>query len=352
MSIFTDNLESLVVSAASASDEIIIISGFFSIDIIENIAKQGVPTTFYYGMYLRNGISLSNYNSFKRLEATYPNLKIKIPVEYHVHTKCYIFKKSGITFNALVGSANASSSALATTPNSELLTPIDSVDDKTFLDSYAAEINNASVPFDNPIIVPAAQTKALAVAAKTSKKIPKSWKNYTGNPFSAIIPLYYITKNGPVVHNVDGLNWGNGPHASKSSDMESVLPIRKFHIENYPLLIPFNGSVGSGTGGKIQRMQRPIDMIWDDGTKMKMLFQQGGTEIPSKAKRAPGEAYRQYPKALTSNSGGSELGTYLRRRMDLPSDATVTYNDLRAYGRDYVTLTLTNAGIYELDFSV
>lgn len=161
-----------------------------------------------------------------------------------------------------------------------------------------------------------------------------------------------MDKGKPVVHNVDGLNWGNGPHSSTSPDMESVLPIRKFHITNYPLLISFNGAVGSGSGGKIQRMQSPIDMTWDDGTKMKLVFQQGGVEVPSKPNHAPGAAYRQYPKALTSNSGGEELGIYLRKRLGLPSNAIVTYNDLRTYGRDYVTLTLTNAGNYELDFSV
>lgn len=352
MSIYVDNLESLVMKNVDTSDEIIIISGFFSIDIIENIAKKGVPTVFYYGMYLRNGISASYYNSFKRLEAAYPNLKINIPIAYHVHTKCYIFRQAGVTVNALVGSANASTSALATTPNSELLTPIDSLTDKLFLDRYAAEIDSASVHFDNPIIIPSAKTKALSVSTKRSKKAPKSWNSYTGNPFSAIIPLYYMDKGKPVVHNVDGLNWGNGPHSSTSPNMESVLPIRKFHITNYPLLIPFNGAVGSGSGGKIQRMQNPIDMTWDDGTKMTMVFQQGGVEVPSRSNRAPGAAYRQYPKALTSNSGGEELGIYLRKRLGLPSDAVVTYNDLRTYGRDYVTLTLTNAGNYELDFNV
>lgn len=352
MSIFIDNLEPLVMSNVATSDEIVIISGFFSIDIIENIAKKGIPTTFYYGMYLRNGISVSYYNSFKRLETTYPNLKINIPIAYHVHTKCYMFRQSGVTVNALVGSANASSSALATTPNSELLTPVDDSADKLFLDKYAADIDAASVHYDNPIIIPSTKVKALSVSAKKAKKAPKSWNNYTGNPFSAIIPLYTMEQGKPKVQNVDGLNWGNGPHASKSPDMESILPIRKFQVENYPLLIPFNGAVGSGSGGKIQRMQSPIDMTWDDGTKMKMIFQQVGVEIPTKAKRAPETPYRQYPKALTSDSGGSELGAYLRKRLGLPSNAVVTYDDLRKYGRDYVTLTLTNAGNYELDFSV
>ncbi len=352
MSIYVNNLESLVMSNADKSDKIIIISGFFSIDILEKIAMKGKPTEFYYGMYLRNGISSTNYNSFKRLEATYPNLKIYIPFAFHVHTKCYIFKQSGVTINALVGSANASSSALAATPYSELLTLVTSPRDQLFLDTYATHISSASVHFDNPLIVPTVKSKALSVSAKRSKKAPKSWNNYTGNPFSAIIPLYYMKDGKPTVHNVDGLNWGNGPHSSTNPDMESVLPIRKFHITNYPLLIPFNGTVGSGSGGKIQRVQNPIDMTWDDGTKMTMVFQQGGVEVPSKSKRAHGVAYRQYPKALTSSSGGEELGVYLRKRLGLPSNAVVTYNDLRKYGRDYVTLTLTNAGNYELDFNV
>lgn len=351
MSIHVDDLESLVMSNVGTSDEIIIISGYFSVDILEKIAKTGKTTTFYYGMYLKNGIRVADYNAFKSLEMTYPNIKICIPLAYHVHTKCYIFRQSGNTVNALVGSANCSSSALATTANSELLTPVTNPTDISFLDRYAIDVDNASVPYSSPLIIPAAKGKALAVSGTRSKKAPKSWNNYTGNPFSAIIPLYYMKNGKPVVHNVDGLNWGNGPHASKSADMESILPIRKFHVDNYPLLIPFNGTVGSGSGGKIQRMQNPIVMTWDDGTKMTMLFQQGGTEVPSKGKRAPGAAYRQYPKALTASSGGEELGKYLRARMGLPSSHVVTYNDLRKYGRDYVTLTLTAAGNYELDFN-
>ncbi len=352
MSIFVDNLAPLVMANAAKSDEITIISGYFSIDILENIAKLNIPTTFYYGMYLRNGISPSYYSEFKRLESTYPNFKVFIPIAYHVHTKCYIFKESTRIACALVGSANASSSALQTTANSELLTPVDISVDGGALEQYSIDIASASVHFDNPIIIPTARNKALSVSAKRSKQAPKSWNQYTGNPFSAIIPLYYVKNGKPVVHDVDGLNWGNGPHASKNPAMEAVIPIRKFQIEHYPLLIPFNGAVGSGTGGKIQRMQSPINMTWDDGTIMLMLFQQGGIEVPSKSKRNPGDAYRQYPKALTTSSGGEELGTYIRNRLGLSADKIVTYDHLRKYGRDYVTLTLTSAGNYELDFSV
>lgn len=351
MAVSVDNLKSLVMTNVAKSDEIIIISGYFSVDILEDIAKQGIPTTYYYGMYLRNGISLANYTAFKRLEASYPNLKINIPVSYHVHTKCYIFRNSGKTINVLVGSANCSGSALDTTANSELLMPVDDIADRNFLDNYANDVDTTSVHFDNPIIFPTTKSKILSVSSTRTKTAPKSWNTFSGNPFSAIIPLYYMKKGKPTVQDVDGLNWGNGPHASKSPDMESTIPIRKFQIVNYPSLIPFNGTVGSGTGGKITRMQSPIDVIWDDGTQMTMLFQQGGPEIPSASKRAAGDPFRVYPKALTASSGGVELGIYFRKRLGLSNNAIITYADLRKYGRDYVTLTLTNAGNYELDFS-
>lgn len=336
----------------SVSDEIIIISGYFSIDILEEIAKRGINTTFYYGMYLRNGISMANYSALETLDSTYGHLKIMIPLAYHVHTKCYIFKKDGKIINALVGSANCSSSALDTTQNSELLLPVVNAADIAFLDNYSIEIERSSCEFNNPLISPTTKTKAkiLSISKRRTKATPKSWNNFSGNPFSAIIPLYYIKDGKPTVHEVDGLNWGNGPHASKSSDMESVIPIRKFQIEHYPLLIPFNGSVGSGTGGKITRMQSPIVMTWDDSVAMVMLFQQGGCQVPSKGNRAPGAPYRVYPKGLTASSGGVELGKYFRDRLGLNHDAIVTYDDLRKYGRDYVTLTLTNSGDYELDF--
>lgn len=254
----------------------------------------------------------------------------------------------------MVGSANCSSSGLDTTKNSELLMDVVNPSDIAELLLYENEIKRDSIHYDDPSIIvnTGSSGKPLRTRGARSAVIPMSWNHYSGNPFSAIIPLYYMKNKKPIVHDVDGLNWGNGPHASKRPDMESTIPIRKFQIENYPSLIPFNGKVGTGAGGKINRMQSPFEVTWDDGTVMKMVFQQGGPEIPPKSKRSATDPYRVYPKALTANSGGVELGKYIRMRMGLSSSAIITYNDLRRYGRDYVVLSLTNAGNYELDFHV
>lgn len=354
MAVAVDGLKSKVLGNVLKSDEVVIISGFFSADMLETIAKTGVKTTFYFGMVFNDVISVANKNKFALIEAAYPNFKIYVPALYHVHTKCYLFKKHGTVIAAMAGSANCSSSGLDTTKNSEMLIDIIDPTDIADLVNYEREIQRDSLHFTDPSIIVSAgsSTKVMRTSGVRSKAAPKSWNSFSGNPFSAIIPLYYMKKGKPVVHNVDGLNWGNGPHASKGPDMESTIPIRKFQIDNYPALIPFNGKVGSGSGGKVTRMQDPFEATWDDGIVMKMVFQQGGPEVPSKSKRTATTPYRSYPKALTANSGGVELGVYLRKRMGLPGNAVITYDDLRKYGRDYVVFTLTNAGNYELDFHV
>ena len=48
----------------------------------------------------------------------------------------------------------------------------------------------------------------------------------------------------------------------------------------------------------------------------------------------------------------SILGRYLRKRLDVPIDYLITMNDLKRYGRDNVTLSLIEEGVYYADFSV
>lgn len=51
MAILVKNLKKKVLENAKESDQIIIITGYFSPDMIDEIAKMGVPFVYYYGMY-------------------------------------------------------------------------------------------------------------------------------------------------------------------------------------------------------------------------------------------------------------------------------------------------------------
>lgn len=58
MAILVKNLKKKVLENAKESDQIIIITGYFSPDMIDEIAKMGVPFVYYYGMY---GIDCMRY---------------------------------------------------------------------------------------------------------------------------------------------------------------------------------------------------------------------------------------------------------------------------------------------------
>lgn len=73
MSISVKSLEELVLSNARTSDSVTIISGYFSADIIDHIASTGIPVTFYYGMYLWNGMTDLQYRSLNNLLASHKN---------------------------------------------------------------------------------------------------------------------------------------------------------------------------------------------------------------------------------------------------------------------------------------
>ncbi|MCD8103948.1 MAG: NgoFVII family restriction endonuclease [Lachnospiraceae bacterium] len=326
MPVSFDNLKNIVLENAKSSDEIIVISGYFSLDMLETLARTGKKISFYYGMYLRSGLSQANMDGFKRLASTYSNLEIKIPFSYHVHTKCYIFRSSGITLRVLAGSANCSGAALDTTPNSELLTDNFIDGDILAMEQYAADIDAVSIPFSDPAIKTSVAAKVQAPARARVKR-PKSWQTFTGNPFSANLALYHMNNGKPEVHNGDGLNWGLGSahHSSNGPYAEACIPIRAYDIDTYPTLIPCQGSCGSGSGGKITRRQSSIEVLWDDGTVMEMHFEGNGPVRPIQKERKPGEPLFEYPKQLTSSNGGAVLGEYLRKRLNVGGRVPITY---------------------------
>lgn len=124
MNVFTTNLKKIILNEVAMCDKAIIISGFFSPDMLKEIAKTKKKVTFFFGMVYNETISISNSNLFKSLEASYSSFQIRIPALYHIHSKCYLFYSNGKLTSAYIGSANCSSSGLNTSANSEVLVHI------------------------------------------------------------------------------------------------------------------------------------------------------------------------------------------------------------------------------------
>ena len=351
MSVNTKEHYDKVIKAANSSDEIIVISGYFTADIIEDMAKTGASITFYYGMFNKNGISSGQYNSFDALEKKYANLKINVVTNISfVHSKLYIFKKNGLVTDILMGSANATLYALKSDDNCELLIDVTNTADITDLLTYSATIDSVSVHFDDPYV----QSCIRVTTAKKGRIILKGKRVYSGNPLVDNIPLYNIKNGKKVVELKSGLNWGlQGGKTGKYTYAPAYIPIDAWDIDTYPLMFFPLGGVGSGTGGKKTRTSSPVTVTWNHNgtyTTMPMHFEGKGVQRPTAGKRLPNAPFQQFPKQLTTDGHGEDLGRYLRTLLGVSGTKLITYNDLKKYGRDYVTLRYIAPGQYEIDF--
>ena len=66
MQVAVENLENLILETIKHFDKLTIISGFFSIDVLEDIAKSRKNIVFYYGMYPWNRLTSLQYDAFRR----------------------------------------------------------------------------------------------------------------------------------------------------------------------------------------------------------------------------------------------------------------------------------------------
>lgn len=355
MAILVENLKQSVVDTSKISDKVVIISGYFSPDVIDEIAKLNVPFTFYYGMYAIDKITEPIHNKLKLIVAANSNLTLKFVDSQRVHIKCYLFYKKGNIFNSLVGSANCSSQGLCSSKNAEMLVELnDGVlqpnDYLQKLEAYSNEIDDIAIDINSPLIKPRKANKVTTSRGKSKKsKVPTS-----SDPLVAIMPLYKVDKRGrKATFRGGGPNWGNANnhHAKVQKAMESYVPIWSEHLDKYPLHFPPFPVARTTTGGKVTRRSDPITVIWDDGEMMTMTFQGSQREYPNK--KTPLMAY---PKQLSygddsTKRGGTILGQYLRKRMNVDPFHVITISDLKKYGRDYIELTYVSSGLYQADFS-
>lgn len=357
MAVLVENLMDSLVSSIDKCDEVVVISGYSSPDVIDTIAKLGKPTTFYYGMYGAEGITDRQLTSFRSLQATHVALDIQLVYKHRVHTKAYLLLNDGQIVHALVGSANFSSNGLLGVKNSEILVELNAQELAVGsqyliqLDTYRRDISAISMSCTDPKVITRAK-----VSPKRSMFRKKGVEVFplTGNPHVAIMPFYSIEKGKKIINKGSGINWGlQRGHSKKTSEYkEAYIPVTATLIDNYPLIFPPFPDIRTTTEGKSTRRSDPVTVLWDDGVVMQMIFSGGGVERPTEGSRNPGDPFREYPKQFTSADGGGEvLGKYLRRRMGVAPKDLIKLSDFKKYGRDYVILTYIAPGYYEADFS-
>lgn len=176
------------------------------------------------------------------------------------------------------------------------------------------------------------------------------------------------TKSGGV-HAAAGLNWGYTSGLPTLGD--AYIPVNTSNIRSCPNLFIKNG---------------PINIVWDDGTRMTILAEQNSVGI--------GDG-NSYGKALSTYEDKSQLGDYLRHRIgnyigrdliyseyaittvaDIKlrnredkesikeeirsnaillqelNDKFITIDDLNQYGRTNISVSVSENGTYYFDFSI
>lgn len=320
-------------------DEIIIISGYLGPAPVERLAELPMKATVIGGMY-SSGIDARLWNSLEKTKKSNPNLNVYFSNQ-EIHSKIYIWKKRGKILYALIGSANFSSKGIRTDYRESLA-------DAT-RDTYNPLERYYNFILDNSLKEPTLNNKQKIIDFSIEEKereITSSEKKY-----SYEIPLYSFSKGKKIVQPASGLNWGLSSGHVAEGDAYIRLP-KVILKDNQGLISPFDKDY-STPDGRRKRQSDPIELIWDDGTVMEASLE-GNQKYNN----------REYPKQLASYSNKtpyldgkriskkSILGRYLRNRLDVDIDEKITLKTLNAYGRETITLSLIEDGVYYADFSV
>lgn len=297
------------------------VSGYLGPDPLLRLRGLPFKSKIIYGLQKENKNLLLhqqilNINSEKVL-VFYP--------EIPSHAKCYVWAKDGKPIRGLIGSANFSINGL-NNDYRETLLEVDGPDLYPLL-AYINIISESAIECSKVNLENFATTSTTA-------------------PAGAECTLELYNPKTGEVQPMSGLNWGfaNGNVAIG----DAYIAIRKKHLNAHPNLfqpIFFNPKEGHRSRSQ---SKEAAELIWDDGIIMKVLFE-GSQDLNG----------NNYPKQISSIPRKNILGEYLRERMGLPpvssdrkNEEKITREMLIRYGRDSITLSLIQPGLYKADFSV
>jgi len=322
--LFNKNLEEMIFNRHHTvlSDELIVLSGYLGPNPVARLAQLPINSTVIYGMYGDKGIQNRLHDALINTQINTPHVNIYYST-VPIHSKCYIWKNKNIIQHALIGSANFSTNGLCT-PYRETLA-------ETTLDTFQPLHEYVDRVMENSILCTDIQL------TQRSQQIITSVNTQVSTQFCRMSLL----GRGDIVHEASGLNWGQGRGHVAPND--AYIAIKKDYIRQYPSLFPpkQNFTTMTDIGGRQNRHNDIVDIIWDDGFIMDGLFE--GSQD---------ENGLTFPKQISSFPRKSIMGEYIRSRLGIPLGQAVRIEDLQRYGRTTIDISLQEESVYFFDFSV
>ena len=338
--IYTTNLEALILKRhmTNESDHILILGGWLGLgSVVIRIAEETVKSDIIYGCYSNAAINQHTHNSFVSLTQSSSNNATVYYKNSYNHSKIYCWLKNKKVVEIIAGSANFSTNGFKNGSH-EILFDVHPNDysathkylEDALLDSQRCDLASKI----KSIKLPTSETSFLSSTISSSALTPVNRVDFIRsiNPPSARI---YLGGAKGVVEKLSGPNVSQNNNTPQD-DWE--IGIRAALINNLPSLFPNNGinpNIGLGHGAQGKKKVPNAEFLWDDGEVMEMSFE-GGSRI-----------YKQ----LRSFPSNRTLGSYLRKRMNIPSGSVITDQTFQDYGRNHIDITLSNSGYYHANFS-
>lgn len=299
-------------SFPNQATDFIALSGFVGPEPIRKLGELPLNSQIIYGLQKENPkIQLHE----QLLSLHNDNRKIFYP-DIACHSKCYIWLNGTTPVKGLIGSANFSSNGLCNDYRETLL----EVDDNQLyvLKGYIEIILNSAKECTN-------------VKVKEPADIVEGYNKDICNL------ILYDPQTGQTQPK-HALNWGHANANVRPND--ACIPIRMDHIRKYPKLFPPLQPNPESRKGTLKEV---VELVWDDGVVM-----QGRLE----GSQPNNDNGMKYPKQIASFPHKDELGNYIRQRLGINLGNIIKREDLVTYGRDFVSLSLMEDGVYFIDFSV
>lgn len=299
-------------SVPQQATDFIALSGFLGPDPIKKLGELPFKSTIIYGLQKENQKFLLHQ---QLLGLHNDNRKIYYP-EIACHSKCYLWLNGNTPIKGLIGSANFSSNGLYNDYRETLL-EVD--ENQLYVMKGYIEIILNSARECNTVVVEEKEDVEVAYNREICEMI------------------LYDPKTGQT-HNGHGLNWGFANANVRPND--ACIPIRMEHIRKYAKLFPPLQPDPESRKGTLKEV---VEYVWDDGVVMQGRLE-GSQPLPN--------SDLKFPKQLASFPHKDELGIYIRERLNIPLGQRILREDLIRYGRDTVSFSLIEEGVYYLDFSV